>query len=138
VVWVDGEKKFGVSSKHRTYSELIDGTRARFWLARLLRKYPDLRDIHAELDRKNPGWGPYDAMYHAEATLLLRLAEERNGTLAGRTLDIFVDRPFCGSCKKVLPFLARELGNPTLNITDADGIRWTIKDLKLSSEKVRP
>jgi hypothetical protein len=49
-----------------------------------------------------------------------------------------VDRPLCGSCKIVLPFPRRELGNPTLNVTDADGIRWTIQDNNMIGEKVRP
>src|SRR5262245_11461115 len=81
VVWVDGQKKFGVSSKHRTYSKLIDGTRARRWLRKLLYKYPELRNIHSRQENKNSGWMPYDALSHAEATLLLRLAEENGDTL---------------------------------------------------------
>lgn len=61
---------------------------------------------------------PYmDAVFHAEANALMRAAEPNGGTLAGRTIEIRVDRPLCRSCGDILLAIGRQLGNPTARIT---------------------
>jgi hypothetical protein len=75
----------------------------------LLEKYPDVMDID------NIGRRPNDAVFHAEANVLLRAARENGGTLAGVTLEVLSDRPLCPSCREVLPYVGLELGNPVLS-----------------------
>lgn len=50
----------------------------------------------------NTGYKPNDAIYHAEATALMRAARSNGGSLYGRSLDIFVDRPMCDSCDQAI------------------------------------
>jgi hypothetical protein len=88
----------------------------------LIAKYPDL------LDTENIGRRPNNALFHAETTVLLRAARENGGTLEGRVLEVFVDRPLCGSCRVILPYVGRELGNPDVTFIDPKGIRFRIKD----------
>ncbi len=71
----------------------------------------------------NTGYKPNDAIYHAEATALLRAAKVNDGSLGGRVIDIYVDREMCRSCDKVLPLISRELGYPTIRFTDIYGKR---------------
>jgi hypothetical protein len=49
-------------------------------------------------------------------------------TLAGQTLEVFADRPMCGSCLTVLPKLGFELGNPTVTFIDNVGKRLIMRD----------
>jgi hypothetical protein len=50
------------------------------------------------------------------------------GTLAGQSLEVFVDSPMCYSCKKILPYLGLELGNPSVIFIDPAGTRVTMQD----------
>jgi hypothetical protein len=66
----------------------------------------------------NIGQIPNNALYHAEATILLRAARENGGTLSGKSIEVTVDRELCGSCEAILPYIGLELGNPTVEFTD--------------------
>jgi hypothetical protein len=90
----------------------------------LIQKYPDV------MKTDNIGQKPNDALFHAEATVLLRAARENGGTLAGQTLEVFADGAMCDSCKKVLPKLGFELGNPTVTFVDDAGQRLTMRNGK--------
>jgi hypothetical protein len=76
----------------------------------------------------NIGQKPNDSVYHAESHALLGAAVENGGTLKGRHLAIYVDRIMCPSCEAVLPLLALKLGNPTVTIIDASGVRQTLRN----------
>ena len=76
----------------------------------------------------NTGYKPNDAIYHAEATALMRAARMIGGSLYGRDLDIYVDRDMCRNCDKVLPLISRELGYPTVRSTDIYGKRVTLRN----------
>jgi len=118
---VNGEAKFGVNSEAPPYTP-DDRSAADRVRGDMIKKYPDL------LKTKNIGQKPNDALYHAEATLLLRIAGENGGTLAGQTLEIHVDGEMCPSCEIVLPLLVRELGSPTVTFIDDKGLRRTIRN----------
>jgi hypothetical protein len=118
---IDGAKEIGVNSWHKTY-EGIDRREADRKRDVLVRKYPELAN------KDNVGQVPMNAMYHAEANLLLRAARKYGGTLAGRTLEVATDRKLCPSCRRVLPYLGLELGNPTVTFTDPTGARYRIRD----------
>ena len=75
----------------------------------------------------NTGYKPNDAIYHAEATALMRAARKNGGSLYGRDLELYVDRPMCGGCEVVLPLVSRELGYPTVRLTDISGRRRTLR-----------
>jgi hypothetical protein len=91
----------------------------------LSQKYPEM--INAD----NAGQMPANALFHAEATSLLRAARANGGTLAGRTIEIFVDDEICNNCKLILPKVAAELGNPTVTVTDNVGQKLTMRDGEL-------
>lgn len=76
----------------------------------------------------DPGHMPDNAVFHAEATVLLRAAVANGGALAGKSLDVRLTRPLCHSCEKVLPLAGLELGNPTVTFTDNNGVARTIRD----------
>jgi hypothetical protein len=79
----------------------------------------------ATMRSDNTGYKPNDAVYHAEATALMRAARENGGSLYGKYLDIYVDRPMCPGCEKVLPLVGREVGNPTVRFRDIYGnVHW--------------
>jgi hypothetical protein len=88
----------------------------------LLEKYPTI------LNADDVGRRPNDALFHAETTVLLRAARNNGGTLAGRTLDILVDKEMCPSCDKVLPLVGVEVGNPTVTFTGPKGEMATMKN----------
>ena len=69
---------------------------------------------------------------HAEATVLLKSAGANGGTLAGQTVEVYVDREMCAtSCRKVLPLLGLELGNPTVTFIDSQtGAKMIMRDGK--------
>jgi hypothetical protein len=81
----------------------------------LLEKYP------SELSTGNIGRFPNNALYHAEAAILLRAARANGGTLAGQYLEIHVNRLVCPHCERVLPILTREIGFPTVKIIEPSG-----------------
>jgi hypothetical protein len=108
---LDGEPHYGVSSDMPGYTS-IDRRVAQGTVDTLVTKYPDT------MSQGNLGWKPNDALYHAEATILLRMERSSGGTLVGRSITVHVDRDLCTSCATVLPKLALELGNPYVTIVD--------------------
>ena len=65
----------------------------------LVIRHPDV------MNRVNIGGRPNDALYHAEATVLLRASRINGGSLAGQRFEVHTDRPMCRSCEAVLPRL---------------------------------
>ncbi len=114
---VDGSPLFGVSSNAPGYT-VTDELAAISMRTKLVERYPDIMRL------ENLGWKPNDALYHAEANALLRAAEAHGGSLAGRTIEISVDRPLCSSCASILPKIGTELGDPEVRIIDGRGDLW--------------
>jgi hypothetical protein len=117
----DGEQIFGsnstsptVSKRDREETETLRGT--------MLQKYPD------SLQTDYIGRTPNDALFHAETNVLLRAARKNGGTLAGQSLEVHVDQPMCQSCRRLLPLVGLELGNPTVTFIDRSGAIRTMKD----------
>jgi hypothetical protein len=122
VTEIDGKLYFGINSGAPGY-RTADQKEADNWRGALVDKYPD------ELQTKNIGRIPNDSFYHAESTVLLRAARENNGTLEGRTFDVYTDRDVCtSSCLKVLPKLGLELGNPHVTFIEPGGVRRTMRN----------
>ena len=92
--------------------------------AKLIEKYPDV------MDTEYPARRPNEAVYHAEANTLMRAARDHGGSLAGRTIEISVDRKLCPSCETVLPPIGMELGNPTVRLRDTTGRVNVMRDGK--------
>lgn len=124
---IDGKATYGVNSEALSFTH-HDRAVAFEMRDLLLDKYPDV------MDTGNIGRMPNNAVFHAEATVLLRAARVHGGTLSGRSIEIDVDRTLCGSCKAVLPLIAREVGNPTVKIRDATGKSYLIKNGNLKEE----
>jgi len=118
---VDGTPFLGVNSRAPGYTD-ADRNAADQMRDGLLAKYPEV------MNTDNIGRMPNDALYHAEATTLLRAAQANGGSLAGRTFEVHVDREMCRSCDLVLPSLGLELGNPTVTFIDAAGRRRTMRN----------
>jgi hypothetical protein len=116
---VDGQTIFGVSSKAPGHNSL-DRREAFEMRWKLSRRYNDMA-------RKNIGQIPNDALVHAETNILLRIARDR-GPLAGKKIEVHVDREMCSSCDKVLPRLGLELGNPEVTFVGPRGERATMRD----------
>ena len=125
VAWTkfDGTDIFGSSSGLPTYTR-EDRAAALDMRNILVQKYPELRR-HANIGRM-----PYNAAFHAETTVLLRAARANGGTLAGRTLEVFVDGRLCNNCNPVLPKVGLELGNPTVTFIDHTGKSLTMRNGK--------
>jgi len=126
---MDEKDIFGSNSGSPTYDD-ADRKAARTMRDTLMAKYPDV------MSTGNLGQTPNNALTHAEANVLLRAAEVNGGTLAGRSLDIYVDRPFCGNCLSVIPLVGLELGNPTLTYVDPKRI-YSISNGKITSRSKR-
>jgi hypothetical protein len=118
---MDGRNYFGVNSTSLAYTSK-DAAAANDMRDRVTRYDPDLR-MHAE-----HGERPTDAFYHAETTVLLRAAKENGNTLAGRTIEVYVDADFCNNCKTILPKVALELGNPTVTVRAPLGQTFIVRD----------
>lgn len=118
---VDGQAVFGVNSNAPGYTAR-DEAMARDMRARLIERYPDV------MATGNIGHKSNDALFHAEANALMRAADNYGGTLAGRTIEMKVDRGLCGSCEKVLPAMGLELGNPTVRFRNPYGAVRAMKD----------
>ena len=118
---VDGQAVFGVNSDAPGYT-VRDEEMARDMRARLIDRYPDI------MATGNVGHKPNVALFHAEANALLRAAEPFGGSLAGRTIEMRVDRELCRSCQRVLPSLGAEIGNPNVRIIDGTGAIWIMRD----------
>jgi hypothetical protein len=125
VAWIrlDGKDIFGSNSDSPTYSR-IDRVAAEAMRGGLLEKYPEV------MNSDNIGRMPNNAIFHAETTALLRAARENGGTLAGRTMEVYVDDIVCNNCELVLPKVGLELGNPTVTFIDRTGRTLTMRDGK--------
>ena len=99
----------------------MDEETANDMRARLIERYPKV------MATDNLGYRPNDALYHAEATALLRAAAGGR-YLAGQTIDMHVDRWLCRSCETVLPYVGLQVGNPTVRIIDGRGGAWLMRD----------
>lgn len=119
---IDGQTYFGSNSRLSLY-KTRDRLEADAMREVLLHKYPDLVS-------NNDTEIPMDALYHAETNVLQRAAREHGGSLAGRTLKVFTDRPMCNSCPKILPKVGLELGNPTVTFIDRRGKVSTMRNGK--------
>lgn len=104
----------GTNSGSITYTQQDQAT-AEHWRDALLEGYPTV------MNTRRIGGFPNNAVFHAEATCLLRAARANGGTLAGQTIEVQVDRAMCASCRTVLPYIGLELGNPTVVFTDPSG-----------------
>jgi hypothetical protein len=118
---IDGSITVGVNSDSPGYTK-ADRKEANAWRWRLINKYPDV------MSTDNIGRAPNDFVYHAEATILLRVAKGNGGTLIGQTIEVHVDREMCNSCKLVLPKLGMELGDPRVTFVDRSGARRTMQN----------
>jgi len=117
---IDGHLYFGVnrSAPGYTGADYSDANGQRW---NLIDRYPNV------MATENIGQFPNNALYHAEATILMRAARDRS--LFDQTFEILVDRPLCPSCEIVMPLLALELGNPTVTfINTRNGARSTMRD----------
>ncbi len=110
-----GRIYFGTSSLTPIYSALSD-TLARQARDVMISKYPGIFKRGNDIGQK-----PNDAFFHAEVSILLRMANENGGTLRGQNIEVHVDRPVCHSCQVVLPYLVKELGGPTVTLIDNNG-----------------
>src|SRR4030081_3844121 len=90
VTWMtlNGKDIFGSNSSSPTYTS-IDYAAAVAMRRTILQKYPEIMKID------DIGLMPNNAVFHAEATVLLRAARENGGTLAGLTLDVVSDGRLC-------------------------------------------
>jgi hypothetical protein len=124
VAAMDGEAITGTSSRHGDWHP-VDHFEARALRATIMRKYP-------RLARQNSGQIPLDAFFHAETNLLLRAARKNGRSLAGKSLDVFVDNEACLNCRDILGPVGLELGNPTLTfINSTTGrVMGTVRDGK--------
>jgi len=111
----------GTNSGSITYTQQDQSTAER-WRATLVQNYPTV------MNTEQVGGFPNDAVFHAKATCLFRAAWATGGTLVGQTIEVHVDRPMCFRCKKVLPYIGLELGNPTVTFFDPDGLVRTMRD----------
>lgn len=107
VTTIDNKDIFGVNGKSINFDG-EDRRAANALRESLLQKYPDALSVD------NVGQRPNGAIFHAETTTLLRAARVSGGSLVGRKLEIFVDRPMCPSCDGLLPLIGLEVGNPTV------------------------
>ena len=101
----------GSNSKSSTYTpqDRQDAVRMR---DTLIEKDPD------EMRTADLGQTPSNGLFHAETNVLIRAARQSGGTLAGRSLEIYVDRDMCLNCRSVVPLVGLELGNPNLTFVD--------------------
>jgi hypothetical protein len=116
----NGRMIFGTNSEAHTFTAADRGSAQRH-VDILVDRYP------GTMNTGNVGWIPNNALYHAEATILLRAARDSGGTLSGRTLEVHIDRNLCPSCRSVLPKLGLELGNPDVTFVGPNGVRQTMR-----------
>jgi hypothetical protein len=127
---IDDKDIFGSNSTSlSTYTD-ADRKAATDLRDKLVEKYPTV------MSADNLGYTPSNALFHAETNVLLRAAEANGGTLAGRSLDIYVDRRLCPNCETMIPLVGLELGNPTLTYVDPDRI-FSIANGKITARSRR-
>ena len=112
---------FGVNSSAPTYTT-EDRAEAQTTVGNMIKNASDI------MNRDNIGGKPNDALYHAEANVLMRAARGNGGLLTDQRIEAHTDRPMCGSCKLLLPRLGLELGNPTVTFVSPNGVRSTMQD----------
>ncbi|MEM7303583.1 MAG: hypothetical protein AAF468_21090 [Pseudomonadota bacterium] len=122
------ELYFGVNSESAAYTN-VDSRAAAAMRETLIQSNPET------MARANIGWRPNDALYHAEATILFRMAALNGGTLRGRDIEMTVDRPVCGSCQVIIPLVAQRLGIRNLTIRELGGRVWTSRGNMLVRER---
>jgi hypothetical protein len=127
---IDDKDIFGSNSTSSSTYKDADFRAAIELRDKLVEKYPTVMSVD------KLGETPNNALFHAETNVLLRAAEANNGTLAGRSLDIYVDRRFCGNCQVVIPLVGLELGNPTLTYVDPYNV-YSIANGKITSRSKR-
>jgi hypothetical protein len=111
---VDGVPHIGVNSQALTYSDRDNATAGQL--------RDSLIEFHpSRMNTDNIGQFPNNAVFHAEATCLLRAARANGGSLAGKTIEVTVDREMCPSCENILPLIGLELGNPAVTFVDPVG-----------------
>jgi hypothetical protein len=120
---LNGQEVWGVNSESSGYTSADDAA-ARRMRSSLMKSYQGLMNVD------NIGQHPNDALFHAETTALLRAAKKNGGTLAGLTLEVFVEKAPCPSCGKLLPYVGLELGNPTVTFVPRIGERVTMRNGK--------
>ena len=114
---INGQIYFGVNEEAPGYTD-ADWLRAAQVRNDLITKYPKT------MKTDNIGQMPNDALFHAESTILLRAAKDNGGSLANRSIEIYVDQNVCDSCGKVLTKLGVELGDPYVVFIERDtGLR---------------
>jgi hypothetical protein len=121
VTTINGSEVFGSNSTSPTFTR-NDRAAAERMRTILSEKHPEA------MKKGNVAEKPNDALFHAETTVMLRAARENGGTLAGQSLEVIADRPMCDSCKKMLPYVGLELGNPTITFVDPAGLRLIMRD----------
>jgi hypothetical protein len=131
VTTIDGKHIFGSNSGLSLY-QAIDRAEANRLRASILQKYPDL------IKTGNIGQMPLDALFHAETNVLLRAARQHGGSLHGRVLEVYGDRPMCNRCDKILPYVGLELGNPTVTFVGPSGTRDTMRDGRWVDKEENP
>jgi hypothetical protein len=112
---VDGRPFIGVNSKFGVTYTTADRLAAIRLRDEMSRKYDQVQR------QGNKGYKPNDVFFHAETTLLLRAARAFGGSLQGRTVFIYSNRPMCSGCGTLLPLIGAELGNPTVVFSDYEG-----------------
>jgi hypothetical protein len=118
---IDDKDIFGANSNSPTYTA-TDRHEAEQMRDTLISKYP------GSMNTTSISKMPNDALFHAESNVLLRAARENGGTLAGRSLDVFVDSKMCNNCERIVPLVGLELGNPTITIMDTTKVPKTFRD----------
>jgi len=106
---LDGKEIFGVNSGSRAYTSVDDAAAVKLRAA-LMKNYPEL-----SVGDDYIGKMPRNAIFHAETTLLLRVARENGGTLAGKELIVYTDTRTCNNCEAILPYVGLELGRVLIN-----------------------
>lgn len=116
------ESRFTVRYSTSGYYTSQDYREAVALRDKLIEKYPEV------MNTANPGQMPNNVVFHAESNILMRAARENGGSLAGRSIEVFSDRPMCNNCPAVLPYVGMELGNPTVTFVGPGGATRTMRD----------
>ena len=117
---IGGAVVFGVNSDAPGYT-MFDRLSANAMRDQLIRNNPGL------MSTTNIGWKPNDAVYHAEATSLMRWARKLGTSLEGKKIEIAIDRRLCRSCDQVLPRIGLELGDPEVTVIYPNGVHRTMR-----------
>ena len=117
---IGGAVVFGVNSDAPGYT-MFDRVSANAMRDQLIRKNPEV------MSTTNLGWMPNNAVYHAEATSLMRWARKLGTSLKGKNIEITIDRDLCTSCDMVLPYIGLELGDPDVTVIEPSGFHRTMR-----------